>query len=51
MPETFIGHLNDRLAKRRDELKSNLHSSGKRIDLQAALPPDLENFSAHATPL
>lgn len=32
MPETFIGHLNDRLAKRRDELKSNLHSSGKRID-------------------
>lgn len=32
-------------------LKFTHPSSGKRIDLQAALPPDLESFSAHATPL
>jgi 23S rRNA pseudouridine955/2504/2580 synthase len=32
-------------------LKFTHPSSGKRIDLLAALPPDLESFSAHATPL
>jgi hypothetical protein len=32
MPETFIGQLNERLTKKRDELKLNLHQSGKRID-------------------
>lgn len=32
MPETFIGQLNDRLVKKRDELKTNLHQSGKQID-------------------
>jgi hypothetical protein len=32
MPETFIGQLNERLAKKRDELKTNLHQSGQRID-------------------
>lgn len=32
MPETFIGQLNERLTKKRDELKINLHQSGKRID-------------------
>ena len=34
MPETFIGQLNDRLTKKRDELKTNLHQSGKRIDAE-----------------
>lgn len=34
MSETFIGQLNDRLAKKRDELKVNLHQSGKRIDAE-----------------
>lgn len=32
MPGTFIGQLNDRLASKRDALKTNLHQSGKRID-------------------
>lgn len=32
MPETFIGQLNDRLSRRRDELKNNLHQGGQRID-------------------
>ncbi len=34
MPETFIGQLNDRLTKKRDELKNNLHQSGQRIDAE-----------------
>jgi len=34
MPETFIGQLNDKLTKKRDELKTNLHQSGKRIDAE-----------------
>jgi len=34
MPETFIGQLNERLTKKRDELKTNLHQSGKRIDAE-----------------
>lgn len=32
-------------------LKFTHPSSGKRIDLLAALPPDLESFTAHATPI
>ena len=32
-------------------LKFTHPSSGKRIDLLAALPPDLENFTAHAKPV
>ncbi|WP_096669340.1 RluA family pseudouridine synthase [Polaromonas sp. AET17H-212] len=32
-------------------LKFTHPSSGKRIDLLAALPPDLESFTAHATPV
>ncbi|MDO9419466.1 MAG: RluA family pseudouridine synthase [Herminiimonas sp.] len=32
-------------------LKFTHPSSGKRIDLLAALPPDLESFIAHATPI
>jgi len=34
MPETFIGQLNERLTKKRDELKNNLHQGGKRIDAE-----------------
>ena len=34
MPETFIGQLNERLTKKRDELKSSLHQGGERIDAQ-----------------
>lgn len=34
MPETFIGQLNERLTRKRDELKTNLHQSGKRIDAE-----------------
>jgi NurA-like 5'-3' nuclease len=34
MPETFIAQLNERLMKKRDELKTNLHQSGKRIDAE-----------------
>ncbi len=34
MPETFIGQLNERLTKKRDELKTNLHPSGKRVDAE-----------------
>ncbi|OQY79833.1 MAG: hypothetical protein B6D41_22020 [Chloroflexi bacterium UTCFX4] len=34
MPETFIGQLNERLTKKRDELKNNLHQSGKQIDAE-----------------
>lgn len=34
MPETFIGQLNDKLTRKRDELKTNLHQSGKRIDAE-----------------
>lgn len=34
MPETFIGQLNERLTKKRDELKTNLHQSGKQIDAE-----------------
>lgn len=39
MSGTFIGQLNDAIAKRRDTLKVNLHNSGKRIDdeLRAAV--------------
>ncbi len=32
MSGTFIGQLNDAIAKKRDALKVNLHQSGKRID-------------------
>lgn len=32
MSGTFIGQLNDAIAKKRDTLKTNLHQSGKRID-------------------
>jgi 23S rRNA pseudouridine955/2504/2580 synthase len=32
-------------------LKFTHPSSGKRIELRAALPPDLEKFTAHATPI
>jgi hypothetical protein len=32
MQETFIGQLNDRLTKKRDELKTYLHQSGQRLD-------------------
>ncbi len=34
MPETFIGQLNERLTKKRDELKTNLHQSGKSVDAE-----------------
>ncbi|HZQ10347.1 MAG TPA: DNA double-strand break repair nuclease NurA [Anaerolineae bacterium] len=34
MPETFIAQLSDTLTKKRSELKTNLHNSGKRIDAE-----------------
>src|SRR5262245_25281570 len=32
MPETFIGQLNDKLERKRLELKSGLHQGGQRVD-------------------
>jgi hypothetical protein len=34
MSGTFIGQLNDAIAKKRDSLKGNLHQSGNRIDAE-----------------
>ncbi len=34
MSGTFIGQLNDAIAKKRDTLKTNLHQSGQRIDAE-----------------
>lgn len=34
MPETFIGQLNDRLGKKREELKTNLHQGRERVDAE-----------------